>query len=122
MDDEGVWLMDEVLFQAAQYMDEHGKCTQVYEEDDGRVCMVGAIRKVVFGNAQANRTQSFLDARKASRAEKRLLAYAKHKNLVTLSHSTIPDLNDWIIKTKEETVKFMMEAAEWRPEHTCLTW
>jgi hypothetical protein len=37
----------ELLDSAASYMEVHGKVGSTYEDDDGRVCAAGAIRRVV---------------------------------------------------------------------------
>ena len=36
----------EVIYKAADYMEVHGKATGEYEDAKGRVCAVGAVRKV----------------------------------------------------------------------------
>ena len=92
---------------AAQYMDEHGKCVEIYEDVEGHVCMTGALRKVceVDGLSIREETATF------SVAYLHLTLYSQTK------YGTYPeDLNDYGFGTKEETVKFMMEAAEWEPE------
>lgn len=101
--------MDDLLFQAAQYMDEHGKAFGMFEDVDGSVCIVGALRKVCLGDRSwlmKPNTEPLLNA------YQRLRCYARSVGIV-LEHDDITALSDRILGTKEETVKFMMEAAEW---------
>lgn len=92
-------MINEVLLAAAQYMDKHGKAFGRLRDERGRVCMLGAI-SMVADTGQL-----------ATIAESRLEDYAHTHGMV----DDIPRLNDHILETKEETVKFMMEAAEWEP-------
>lgn len=99
-------MINELIFKAAQYMDEHGKTTGMYEDLDGQVCVTGALRKVceADGLSMREETATF------SVAYNHLTLYSQIK------YGTYPeDLNDYGFATKEETVKFMMEAAEWEP-------
>ncbi len=41
----------EHLLEAADYMQEHGWCTQEFEAADGRVCMLGALNRFAQGSA-----------------------------------------------------------------------
>ena len=93
-------MINETLVAAAQYMDEHGKAVGQYEAPDGSVCMMGAIRKVVY------RSEAFL-------ATRHLRMFVEQK--FGPIKFDIGYVNDYKLHTKEETVKFMMEAAEWEP-------
>jgi hypothetical protein len=107
-------MINETLVAAAQYMDEHGKTTGVYESADGHVCMLGALRMVALGRIKITsedvgtpRYEIFIEA------HRRLQEFIE--STVSELGVSIPYVNDRRLQTKEETVKFMMEAAEWEP-------
>ena len=105
--------MNELIFKAAQYMDEHGKTTGAYERGDGSVCMVGALRRVIGTEIRTTNDGMTYEARPWIYGETynhltKFAASAGHKR-------PIEEVNDIVLRTKEETVKFMMEAAEWEP-------
>ncbi len=111
-------MINEDIVAAAQYMDEHGKCVRFYEKD-GSVCMMGALLRVI---TQADVTV-FSKATPEMRycleiARQRLSDYAVKVFGASKGYSktrAITYVNDYCLDTKEETVKFMMEAAEWEP-------
>jgi len=111
--------MYDLIYQAARYMDEHGKCVQAYRDEYGKVCMIGALRMARLGRVDI-RNEDFMEVilegprapvSDLGAAEIHLNDYADHIGLPR----GVPDLNDGFFATKEETVKFMMEAAEWTP-------
>lgn len=112
-------MINETILAAAQYMDKHGKARGMYENDEGGVCIMGALRVVIYGKAylrngeSANRTQN----QELGACRCRLERYGTSMGLGNEPGiwRTVTGLNDHHLKTKEETVKFMMEAAEWEP-------
>lgn len=111
-------MINETLVRAAQYMDEHGKANGDFRDKEGRVCMIGAIRMVTFPFGHELMTNKNCHDEYLA-AYQRLANYVKHLGLLTAdsmsSFDGIDTVNDYIHKTKEESVKFMMEAAEWEP-------
>ena len=105
-------MINKDLVAAAQYMDEHGKCVGRFHDFEDKVCMVGALEKVIHDGLACN----WLHGGKAAPEEK--LRYWRALGLlnnyaIKIHGSTTYQVNDEILETKEETVKFMMEAAEW---------
>ena len=52
----------EVIYAAADYMEAHGKVTGKYEDAKGRVCAIGAVRKVTSGTLLRQRVEDMLDS------------------------------------------------------------
>jgi hypothetical protein len=102
-------MINEVLLAAAQYMDEHGKAVFVLEDDSGRVCIFGAI------NAVMPRVWGSRNPQEVHKLEKHLEDYARAWGIGHSVDYIVTSINDHILETKEETVKFMMDAAEWEP-------
>jgi len=101
-------VLNEDIVAAAQYMDQHGKCIGQCEDAHGQVCMVGALLKVTDGFCNNNWKPELWFRYQVAR--KILESYALKTYGIAME---IPHVNDAILDTKEETVKFMMEAAEY---------
>lgn len=52
----------DILTGAATLIEARGKCVREYRDDDGRLCTVGAMREVAFGNALTAPTHHGVDA------------------------------------------------------------
>ncbi|NED57833.1 hypothetical protein G3I24_43970 [Micromonospora aurantiaca] len=52
----------DILTGAATLIEARGKCAREYRDDDGRLCTVGAMREVAFGNALTAPTHYKVDA------------------------------------------------------------
>jgi hypothetical protein len=100
-------VINETLVAAAQYMDEHGWTRGVSVDHLGRVCMGGAIKMVTDDDELVS-----LFSSEYYKAWTHLVDYA-----LNLGGVSPVVYNDRILKTKEETVKFMMAAAEWEPRN-----
>lgn len=101
-------VINETLVAAAQYMDKHGKAYGVSVDHEGKVCMGGAIKMVTHS----------LGPELFSRSSEYYAAWTHLVNYALNLGGVSPVVyNDRILKTKEETVKFMMEAAEWEPRN-----
>jgi hypothetical protein len=108
-------MINDTLVAAAQYMDKHGKACGQYESSDGRVCMLGAIHMVLYGTSGAQ--PSWAIVQEEFVASRRIEGYAASTKIGEEKLcSSVPAINDYVLDTKEETVKFMMEAAEWEPK------
>jgi hypothetical protein len=94
-------MINETLVAAAQYMDEHGKALGVNVDAEGRVCMMGALEAVGEDGVQV------------IGAVRRVRDYARAQGLST---TEITFISDFLLGEKAETVKFMLEAAEWEPK------
>jgi hypothetical protein len=107
-------MIDETLVAAAQYMDKHGKVCGRLRDEEGRVCILGALIAVVGeGYIFYLTAPDGIVHGKHIASEIRLEEYARAQGYRCVD---IPYLSDVVFKTKEETVKFMMEAAEWEPQ------
>ncbi|MEV7265628.1 hypothetical protein AB0N38_18935 [Micromonospora aurantiaca] len=51
----------DILTGAATLIEARGKCVREYRDDDGRLCTVGAMREVAFGNALTAPTHHGVD-------------------------------------------------------------
>jgi hypothetical protein len=102
-------MINETLVAAAQYMDEHGWIQGEQVDSEGRVCMAGALMMVTFGEIP----ESTFGNNDYYKAWYRLAGYCRSKFDTPRS---VTGVNDYVLDTKEETVKFMMEAAEWEPK------
>lgn len=109
-------MINETLIKAAQYMDEHGWTQGTQEDSEGRVCMAGAVEKAAFGeimreeqNPESREYGEYLEA------WSRLSAYCGSHYFENAR--SVTGTNDYVLKTKAEAVKFLMEAAEWEPSN-----
>jgi hypothetical protein len=112
----GGTVINETLIKAAQYMDEHGWTQGQQEDPEGRVCMAGAVMIAAYGEIP----EVLVGTPDYLRAWRRLSAYCWSGNYLEadiVSVRSVTGVNDFVLKTKEEAVKFLMEAAEWEPSN-----
>jgi hypothetical protein len=83
---------------AADYMHEHGWARRELETDDGRVCLLGAIREAVIYDDMPY-------------AQERLRLYLC--DVSGDAWTSIPSFNDTVCKTKQEAVMTLRAAARW---------
>lgn len=103
--------MNEELLRAAEYIDTHGWCQHNIHDDEGRVCLSGAIIKA--NGAQLNGT--FEHFRAYLQTVKYIMEYPDELNS-TKNHLIVPFVNDNILTSAEEASKLLREAAEWDAE------
>lgn len=99
--------MDEVLFEAARVLDERGWTQGAYTGDGNSVCMMGALKQVLWG--AADREPWGADINAEVKRTRKILRVIKGQGFLATS---VPDFNDHCATTKEECVKILMEAAE----------
>lgn len=109
------WDLNEVgktLWAAANYMEEHGHVKGVLRDEQGRVCLLGAINMVVFGKESMHSRAAYDDPNitvrcKASRAVKDLL---RDKLGTEYIYGEVY-WNNQPERTKDEVVQVLRDAA-----------
>jgi len=96
-----------ILSDAADYMDEHGWCQHVSQDEQGRVCLLGAVM-VTAGYTDRNeiRIVPILD---------RMDKLAQNKALSC--NILFDEWNDCVCSSKEEAVAFLREAAQLKDDN-----
>lgn len=92
----------EVLTNAAKYIEKHGWCQGHYRNNNGTVCVMGAIDTVT--RRRTNYMESYLDAGNL------LLNYLNDGQ--RYQWKSLPQWNDSTYRTKEQVLQAMREAAK----------
>ena len=108
--------MDEILMKAAQELDRRGWCKNFGIDDEGRVCLYGAIATVLYPEEYKLKDggipSGFQHHEEVADHAERLVSYIAFKtNKGGLANIFL--YNDEVLQTKEEAVKALMEAAEY---------
>jgi hypothetical protein len=116
----GGTVINETLIKAAQYVDEHGWTQGTQEDSEGRVCMAGAVEKAAFGeivreeqNPESREYGEYL----AAWSHLSTYCWSRKFEVGIVPARSVTGINDFVLKTKAEAVKFLMEAAEWEPSN-----
>lgn len=91
----------EVLINAAKYIEKHGWCQGHYRDNDGTVCVMGAIDTVT--RKRADYIAPYLGAKNL------LLDYLNEGR--HFQWKSLPQWNDSTYRTKEQVLQAMREAA-----------
>lgn len=88
------------LRQAATYIKNHGWCQRLAEDDNGRVCLVGALSKVC--NRNSSTYANIPDIRNV----------IKKLNPIVMKSRSLVDYNDTIGRTKEQVIELLETTAK----------
>lgn len=108
--------MNEDLIKAAEHIDQYGWIQGDLRDDEGRVCLYGALDAVTNRNTirKHSRIGKFEEAKKHLRNY--ITSVRGIRTTIDVETDNVVYLNDFILTSAEEASKVLREAAEWTPD------